>query len=41
MRYTATPNPIDAGPEDDFGFSEGWEYFSDSKNYSPTQQKDI
>ena len=41
MRYTVTPNPIDAGPEDDFGFSEQWEYYSDSKTYSPTQQKDI
>jgi len=41
MRYTATPDPIDAGPEDNFGFNEGWEYFSDSKTYSPTQQKDI
>lgn len=41
MRYTVTPNPIDAGPEDDFGFSDGWEFFSDSKSYSPTQQKDI
>jgi len=41
MRYTVTPNPIDAGPEDDFGFSEEWEYYSDSKTYSPTQQQDI
>ena len=41
MRYTATPVPIDAGPADDFGFSETWEQFSDNKTYSPTQGKDI
>jgi len=41
VRYTVEPDPITAGPEDDFGFSESWEYFSDSKNYSPTQQTDI
>ena len=41
MRYTAIPNPINAGPEDDFGFSETIEMFFDSKQYSPTQQKDI
>ena len=41
MRYTVTPDPIDAGPTDDFGFSENWSDFGDSKNYSPTQQKDI
>ena len=41
MRYTVTPNPADASPEDDFGFSDSWEFFSDSKSYSPTQQTDI
>ena len=41
MRYTATPDPIDAGPDDNFGFDEGWEFFNDSKSYSPTQQQDI
>ncbi len=41
MRYTATPVPADAGPADDFGFSETWTDFSDSKTYSPTQGKDI
>jgi len=41
MRYTVTPDPIDAGPDDDFGFSESWETFNDSKSYSPTQQRDI
>ena len=41
MRYTVTPDPIDAGPDDDFGFNENWEFFSDSKTYSPTQQIDI
>ena len=41
MRYTLTPDPIDANPEDDFGFNEVWESFGDSKSYSPTQQRDI
>ena len=41
MRYTVTPDPVDADPDDDFGFSETWEYLGDSKSYSPTQQSDI
>jgi hypothetical protein len=41
MRYTVEPDPIDAGPDDDFGFSENWDFFNDSKEWSPTQQKDI
>jgi len=41
MRYTVVPDPIDAEPGDDFGFTELWETFSDSKEYSPTQQTDI
>jgi hypothetical protein len=38
MRYTVQPDPINAGPEDDFGFTESWEFFSDSKSYSPTNK---
>lgn len=41
MRYTVEPDPINAGPEDDFGFSENWDFFNDSKTWSPTQQTDI
>jgi hypothetical protein len=41
MRYTVVPDPIDASPGDDFGFDENWEFFNDSKDYSPTQQIDI
>lgn len=41
MRYTVVPDPIDADPDDDFGFSEFSESFYDSKSYSPTQQIDI
>jgi len=41
MRYTVTPDPIDAGPDDDFGFTAVWDTFDDSKKYSPTQQEDI
>jgi hypothetical protein len=40
MRYTIAPNPINAQPNDDFGFSETLEFFQDSKSYSPTQQND-
>ena len=41
MRYTVVPDPIDAGPADDFGFTETWEDFSDNKEYSPTRKEDI
>ena len=41
VRYTVTPDPITAGPDDDFGFNETTSFFSDSKTFSPTQQKDI
>ena len=41
MRYTVTPDPTNANPGDDFGFSENWEYLGDSKSYSPTNQSDI
>jgi len=41
MRYTVVPDPIDANPGDDFGFSEDWQYLGDSRSYSPTQQIDI
>ena len=41
MRYTVTPDPYDADPDDNFGFNETLEIFSDSKTYSPTQQQDI
>jgi hypothetical protein len=41
MRYTVVPDPIDAGPDDNFGFDEEWDFFNDSKSYSPTQQQDI
>ena len=41
MRYTVVPDPINADPGDDFGFSENWEYLGDSKSYSPTNQSDI
>ena len=41
MRYTVTPDPITAGPDDAFGFDEQYEFFCDSKEYSPTRQTDI
>jgi hypothetical protein len=41
MRYTVTPDPYNADPDDDFGFSETTEFFTDSKVYSPTQGIDI
>ena len=40
-RYTVTPDPIDAGPEDDFGFTENTQMFGDGKRYSPTRQEDV
>ena len=41
MRYTVVPDPIDAEPGDDFGFTETWESFTDSREYSPTRQLDV
>ena len=41
MRYTVTPDPSNAEPEDDFGFNEVTEMFGDAKSYSPTRQKDV
>ncbi len=41
VRYTVEPDPLSAGPDDDFGFSETTSFFSDGKTYSPTQRKDI
>ena len=40
VRYTVVPDPIDAGPDDDFGFNDTTEIFYDSKVYSPTQNVD-
>lgn len=41
MRYTVTPDPYDANPDDNFGFDENWEFFADGKDYSPTRKIDI
>jgi hypothetical protein len=41
MRYTVTPDPIDADPYDDFGFNENFDYFDDARTFSPTQQTDV
>ena len=41
MRYTVTPDPYNSDPDDDFGFNETTEFFTDSKVYSPTQGIDI
>lgn len=41
VRYTVTPDPIDANPDDDFGFNENWQFFDDAKTYSPVQKIDI
>ncbi len=40
VRYTVTPDPVDAEPDDDFGFSEETVVYFDSKVYSPTQDED-
>ncbi len=41
VRYTAVPDPIDAEPGDDFGFTESWEFLGDSKEFSPTKKEDF
>lgn len=41
MRYTVVPDPINAAPDDDYGFTDSIEMLFDGKEYSPTQQQDI
>ena len=41
IRYTVQPDPINAEPDDNFGFDGSWEYFDDGKTYSSSQQTDI
>lgn len=41
VRYTLTPDPITAGPDDDFGFNEVITDFTDSRSYSPPRQIDV
>lgn len=40
-RYTVEPDPITAEPGDDFGFSETFEFFEDSKSFSPSLGVDV
>ena len=40
VRYITTPDPVDAEPYDDFGFSDETTFYTDSKVYSPTQNED-
>lgn len=40
VRYVVTPDPIDAEPDDDFGFNEETIVYADSRVYSPTQDED-
>jgi len=41
MRYTVEPDPINADPDDDYGFTDSLEMLFDGREYSPTQQTDI
>lgn len=41
MRKTITPDPIDAKPGDDFGYTEVVEYFDDGKKFDPITGEDI
>lgn len=41
LRYTVTPDPIDAEPTDTYGYNESIEDLFDALEYSPTQQTDI
>ena len=40
-RYTVTPSPTTATADTDYGFSETFEFFSDSKNFDPTTGEDF
>lgn len=41
LRYTVSPDPIDANPGDNYGYQDSWEMLFDGRDYSPTQQQDI
>lgn len=40
VRQSITTDPASAGPQDDFGYTETWERFSDNKRYDPTTGED-
>jgi hypothetical protein len=40
QRYSATPDPVTASFDDDFGFNETTSYFEDAKTYNPTTGQD-
>jgi hypothetical protein len=40
-RITTLPDPIDALPEDDYGFTTDVEEFNDGKKYDPTTDTDV
>ena len=35
VRYTVTPDPVDADPDDNFGFNEAYSEFTDGKSRNP------
>lgn len=40
VRITIEPDPLTAGPDDDFGYSEDIEFFQDAKKYNPVTGTD-
>lgn len=40
VRYTVEPDPLNATPDDDFGFNEMTSYFSDARDYNPVTGQD-
>jgi|TARA_B100001996_G_scaffold127650_1_gene96869 hypothetical protein len=40
VRYTVEPDPVSAGPDDDFGFSEMTSNFVDAKDWNPVTGQD-
>jgi len=40
VRYTVEPDPVNAGPDDDFGFSEMTSNFVDAKDWNPVTGQD-
>jgi len=41
LRYKVVPDPLNANHDDNYGFNESVEDFTDARIYSPTQQRDI
>ena len=40
QRFTVSPKPFNASPDDDFGFNETSSFFTDAKEFNPVTGED-